>query len=529
MGFFMIDFSLACNSLPVLLQSALVSLEIAALSCALGLGFGTVLGVSYMSSSKWIKGPVALYVAVFRGTPMLVQILFVYYVLPQVGISLPAKAAAILAIGMNSAAYVSQSVRTGIRGVTVGQIEAAKALGFTKWQTLRHVVLPQAFRLALPSLSNECVTLVKDSSLASIIGVVELSKEASILRSRTYDAFTILILVSCIYLFMTLMISYLLKKMEKKRYLMFEMKNLCKKYASKVVLDKVSLSLQSGEIAVLVGRSGVGKSSLLRSIARLETLDSGEVLFQGKRVKGQEVGMVFQDFHLFAHKTALENIVLSLMLRLKKSRKESEEEARALLLRFDLLEQSKLFPSQLSGGQKQRLAIARALALKPSLLCLDEPTSALDPANVHEVLEAICKLSHQGYRILMTTHDIALLEKLPCKIHLMVDGKIQESACSKELFCYRDKYPALSSYLFIKRAAPRFYVFFTPQFVNLYLRMFFLKFLQDRSYSGIKIPEVTQEFPGDLGRAAFGFPELVFMKKPFEYAPKTQKARESKI
>ncbi|MBX9922715.1 MAG: amino acid ABC transporter permease [Rhabdochlamydiaceae bacterium] len=212
----MIDFSLACNSLPVLLQSALVSLEIAALSCALGLGFGTVLGVSYMSSSKWIKGPVALYVAVFRGTPMLVQILFVYYVLPQVGISLPAKAAAILAIGMNSAAYVSQSVRTGIRGVTVGQIEAAKALGFTKWQTLRHVVLPQAFRLALPSLSNECVTLVKDSSLASIIGVVELSKEASILRSRTYDAFTILILVSCIYLFMTLMISYLLKKMEKK-------------------------------------------------------------------------------------------------------------------------------------------------------------------------------------------------------------------------------------------------------------------------------------------------------------------------
>ncbi|MBX9922714.1 MAG: ATP-binding cassette domain-containing protein [Rhabdochlamydiaceae bacterium] len=232
---------------------------------------------------------------------------------------------------------------------------------------------------------------------------------------------------------------------------MFEMKNLCKKYASKVVLDKVSLSLQSGEIAVLVGRSGVGKSSLLRSIARLETLDSGEVLFQGKRVKGQEVGMVFQDFHLFAHKTALENIVLSLMLRLKKSRKESEEEARALLLRFDLLEQSKLFPSQLSGGQKQRLAIARALALKPSLLCLDEPTSALDPANVHEVLEAICKLSHQGYRILMTTHDIALLEKLPCKIHLMVDGKIQESACSKELFCYRDKYPALSSYLFYKK------------------------------------------------------------------------------
>lgn len=212
----MIDFSLAYNVIPSLLQSACVSLEIAIFSCVLGLGFGTLLGVSYMSSPKWITRAVGLYVAVFRGTPMLVQILFIYYVLPQVGISLPSKTSAILAIGMNSAAYVSQSVRTGIRGVPVGQIEASKALGFTKWQTLRHVILPQAFCLALPSLSNECVTLVKDSSLASIIGVVELSKEASILRSRTYDAFTILILVSCIYLVMTLGISYLLKKMEKK-------------------------------------------------------------------------------------------------------------------------------------------------------------------------------------------------------------------------------------------------------------------------------------------------------------------------
>ncbi len=212
----MIDFSLAYTSLPVLLQSALVSLEIAFFSCSIGLGLGTVLGVSYLSSHRGIRRAVSFYVAIFRGTPMLVQILFVYYVLPQMGISFPAKSSAILAIGMNSAAYVSQSLRAGIRGVPLGQMEAAHVLGFTKWQSLRYVILPQAFRLALPTLNSECVTLVKDSSLASIIGVVELSKEASILRSRTYDAFTILILVSGIYLTLTLMISYLLKKMEKK-------------------------------------------------------------------------------------------------------------------------------------------------------------------------------------------------------------------------------------------------------------------------------------------------------------------------
>ncbi len=229
---------------------------------------------------------------------------------------------------------------------------------------------------------------------------------------------------------------------------MFELKNLSKKYGSKIVFDQLTLSLQTGQISVLVGRSGVGKSSLLRSIVRLETLDAGEILFRGKLIQGTEVGMVFQDFHLFHHKTALENISLPLMLILKQDRKKAEVAAYELLMRFDLLEQSKQFPSQLSGGQKQRLAIARAMALKPVLLCLDEPTSALDPANVHEVVEALCKLSQEGCRILMTTHDVALLEKLPCKVHLMSDGKIQESADSRDMFCYRDKYPKLSSYLF---------------------------------------------------------------------------------
>lgn len=232
---------------------------------------------------------------------------------------------------------------------------------------------------------------------------------------------------------------------------MFELKNLSKKYGSKIVFDQLTLSLESGEISVLVGRSGVGKSSLLRSIVGLETLDAGEILFRGRSIQSTEVGMVFQDFHLFAHKTALENISLPLMLCLKRDRKKAEIEANELLMRFDLAGYSKQFPSQLSGGQKQRLAIARAMALNPALLCLDEPTSALDPANMHEVLQAICKLSQQGCRILMTTHDVALLEKLPCKVHLMNGGKIQESAKSSDVFRNPDNYPNLSSYLFYSK------------------------------------------------------------------------------
>ena len=147
---------------------------------------------------------------------MLVQILFVYYVLPQFGVMIAPLWAASLAIGLNSAAYISQVIRSGIGAVPQGQVEAAKTLGFTSMQIWRFIIYPQAFRFALPALGNELVTLVKDSSLASIIGVMELSKEASIIRSRTYDAFSILLAVSMIYLSITSTLSFLLNKLEKR-------------------------------------------------------------------------------------------------------------------------------------------------------------------------------------------------------------------------------------------------------------------------------------------------------------------------
>ena len=210
------DIALVIQSIPSLLEGALVSLQIAIASCVFGLSFGTLLGIAYTSRKQWIRIPLACYVAVFRGTPMLVQIMFMYYVLPQAGIQISAEWSAILAIGCNSSAYISQIVRSGMNSVSIGQWEAAKVLGLTTWQTLCRIVLPQAFRVSLPSFGNEFITLVKDSSLASIIGVMELSKEGSVIRSRTYDAFTILILVSCIYLIMTLVLSLIVKILEKK-------------------------------------------------------------------------------------------------------------------------------------------------------------------------------------------------------------------------------------------------------------------------------------------------------------------------
>lgn len=212
----MIDFTLIWQSIPALLQGTLLSIEITLVSTCVGVLLGTLFGVIQTSHQRVLSLFVTAYVTLFRGTPMLVQILFVYYVLPQFGIMIPPFWAACLAIGLNSAAYMSQVIKGGIQAVPKGQIEAAQTLGFSKWDTLSTIVFPQAFQIVLPSLGNELVTLIKDSSLASIIGVMELSKEASIIRSRTYDAFSILLTISLIYLILTATVSWIMILIERK-------------------------------------------------------------------------------------------------------------------------------------------------------------------------------------------------------------------------------------------------------------------------------------------------------------------------
>lgn len=222
---------------------------------------------------------------------------------------------------------------------------------------------------------------------------------------------------------------------------MFEIKDLSKTYASKRILDRVNLSMKPGDVSVLLGRSGVGKSTLLRTLTGLEPFDEGEILMQGN------VGMVFQDFHLFNHLTVEQNLVLPLMKVLHKKRKEAKDAAEDLLLKFRLAELASFYPSQLSGGQKQRVAIARAMAVSPALLCMDEPTSALDPKSTAEVLGCIKELSSQGYMILLSTHDLSILDQLDCTVHLMDQGRIQESASSHLFFQKRSDYPLLEAYL----------------------------------------------------------------------------------
>lgn len=211
-----IDINLIIESLPLLLQGLKVTLQIATMGCFIGLTLGTILALMQTSSHIVLRYIVTAYVIVIRGTPMLIQILCAFYVLPQLGLKLETLTTAIIAIGLNSAAYISQIIKSGIASVGIGQIEAAKALGLSKKDTISCIILPQALRIALPALGNEFVTLVKDSALASVIGVSELSKQGRFIISKTYDGITVFFAIAILYLLITTTISFIVIQLEKR-------------------------------------------------------------------------------------------------------------------------------------------------------------------------------------------------------------------------------------------------------------------------------------------------------------------------
>ena len=234
---------------------------------------------------------------------------------------------------------------------------------------------------------------------------------------------------------------------------MLKIDQLTKSFGAKKILNNINLTVQKGEIAVFLGSSGVGKSTLLRILNNLETVNSGTIALNGKTLNlatintTHTVGMVFQHFNLFDHLTVEQNIALPLEKVLKKSAAEAKKLAHHLFNRYGLLDKNNKYASQLSGGQKQRLAIARAIAMEPKIICLDEPTSALDPVLTSYVANNIQQLATDGYIVLVATHDTDLLEKLNCTIYLMSEGNIIETAQSENLRNNPDSFPKIKKFI----------------------------------------------------------------------------------
>ena len=222
-----------------------------------------------------------------------------------------------------------------------------------------------------------------------------------------------------------------------------ELRHVEKHFGDLHVLKDVSLQVEKGEVLVLIGPSGSGKSTLCRTINRLETIDSGEILIEGKPLPQEgkelaamraEIGMVFQQFNLFAHKTILENVTMGPVEVLHVDKKKAEQEAMELLRRVGVAEQASKVPAQLSGGQQQRVAIARSLAMHPKAMLFDEPTSALDPEIINEVLDVMVELAREGMTMVVVTHEMNFARRVADRVEFMADGQILEEGDPNEFF-----------------------------------------------------------------------------------------------
>jgi polar amino acid transport system permease protein len=529
-------------SLPYLLEGIELTLQVTALGLFGGLILGLV--IAWMQLSRfWLLAAFARgYTVIFRGTPLILQMVFAYDALPHIGIKLPAVLAAGLALACNEAPFIAEMLRSGVLGVDRGQLAAGQALGMTPAVLMRRVIAPQAIRTMIPAFGNESVSALKNSSLASVIAVQELTLRGTQLASSTFDFFSIFFASGLLYLLLTGAVAAIqlafewlldLDRTSRERRLgdllpgllpdllrsrrvdlatnrdfadkaaprlaepeiplpasktlsaadrarraaiiarnnvAVEAKDLRKNYGTQAVLNGVDLRIRVGEVVALLGPSGSGKSTLLRCINHLEVWDSGTVRVGGRRLGFREdgkrlsprdianerasvgVGMVFQQFNLFSHLTARENVAGPLRWVHGMTGIDADRRAHELLDRVGLSHRAHALPRHLSGGQQQRVAIARALAPNPSVLLLDEPTSALDPELVSEVLEVIRRLAiDDGLTMIISTHQLRFADEVADRVAFLNDGSILEEGPAHDVLT-NPRHPLTARFLSVMQA-----------------------------------------------------------------------------
>jgi polar amino acid transport system permease protein len=483
---------------PFLLRGAVLALKIASLAMVLGLLLGLLLALARLSRVAAIRGAAWLYIWFVRGTPLLLQLVFIFDVLPSVGLTLDTFTTAVLGFALNEAAFSAEIIRGGILAVNRSQAVAAASLGMPPLLTLRRIVLRQAMRSILPGIANQTISMIKGTSIASVIFVNELTFSAEQIVGQNFRFFQVFAAAGIIYLVMTSAVAlgqialerhfdYLREEgdtIPRRARTLFSLRkreaaepvtvgrerlpalinelcrdldsgdgpcvvcrNVQKSYDSREILKGIDLTVNTGEVVVIMGPSGSGKSTLLRMINHLEPMDWGEITVDGKHVGYEElagggvrpartrlaqaraaarIGMVFQHFNLFEHLSALENVIEAPVQVYGQTPDAARAAAARLLSAVGLARHITHLPHRLSGGQQQRVAIARALAVSPRLMLFDEPTSALDPELVGEVLTVIRGLAEAGMTMIIVTHEVRFARDVADRILFMDDGVIVE-------------------------------------------------------------------------------------------------------
>ncbi|CAE6834126.1 Vitamin B12 import ATP-binding protein BtuD [Paraburkholderia nemoris] len=477
--------------------------ELSAATWLIGIVAGFALALGKQSAFMPLRVACSTYIWLFRSLPLLVLLIFVYN-LPQVlpwtgGLLSDPFWAGLLALSISEAAYIAEIHRGGLLSLHKGQLEAGKALGIRFVGLQRLIVLPQAFRVALPSLINEYVTIVKLTSLVSVISLAEILLVGERLYTQNFKVLETMLAVSFYYVLIVTVFGHALKMLEKHLDVTLRTRaanavipveaprpvqaaknvrtaragsatrsleaiGIRKRYGDHEVLKGIDLTVRAGEVVSIIGPSGSGKTSLIRTLNGLETLDGGEVRLHdkaflwpprarhGKVPHAQymrgilDIGMVFQSFNLFPHKTVLQNVTLAPRYHGRLTGTPLDESGMRLLAKVGMAAHAHKYPHQLSGGQQQRVAIARALAMQPSIVLFDEPTSALDPELVNEVLKVIEGLAQEGMTMIIVTHEINFAFRISDRIVFMEAGIIVSDAPPRELATL-DKTSRIASFL----------------------------------------------------------------------------------
>lgn len=467
---------------PSFWQASLLVVELSLMVWIMGIVLGFGLALAKQAKNPVVAKSSALYIWFFRSLPLLVLLVFIFN-LPQiypsssVVLSSPFWAG-LIAMVISEAAYIAEIHRSGLTSIHKGQIEAAKALGLRYVGIQQHVVVPQAFRISMPSLGNEFVTIVKLTSLVSVISLTEILLVGQRLYTQNFLVMETMLAVAFYYVLIVTVFGWLISWFERKidvtrrtpellkaedslnhlphvpesalnvrknirvdqtgKYAL-EAKDIHKSYGDHEVLKGIDLSVKWGEVISIIGPSGSGKTTFIRALNGLETLSKGRVDLMDKPFLSANitpenskdyqnqivhVGMVFQNFNLFPHKTILENVMLAPNYHKIGTVLDNKITALAMLDKVGMRQHAKKYPHQLSGGQQQRVAIARALAMSPSVILFDEPTSALDPELVNEVLKVIEELAQEGMTMIIVTHEMNFAFKVSDRVVFMENGYI---------------------------------------------------------------------------------------------------------
>ena len=488
---------------PLMLRAAWTTVWVAVVAQTIGTIIGVLVAPTMLSPRLVVRTPALAYRWLFQGTPLLVQILAFFAVLPQLGLSLSIVASGLLALGLNEGARMAEIVRAGLMSVDPGQREAALSIGLKRWQIFVLITLPQSVKVIIPPLGNNFNYMLKATSLLAAISFAELLRTSLQMAQFTTRPLEVYSAATIYYLAMSSLWDAIQRRLEQwadptkaargsqlwqRRRVqpalepdaqsslaratgsgggaaLVEAVGVRKTFGTHAALDGVDLAVNSGEVIAIIGASGCGKTTLLRCMNGLTSPDRGAVVVGGEIVgmrhagdallpiptraldrQRRDIGFVFQRFHLFRHLTALENVARAPRLVLGLPRAQAHELARGLLARVGLADRAGAYPAQLSGGQQQRVAIARALAMKPRLMLFDEPTSALDPEMVQEVLEVIRSLVRDGMTIVMVTHEIDFARDVADRIVFMGEGKIIDQAPTEQFFT-ASRHPQTEAFL----------------------------------------------------------------------------------